>query len=815
MKKEKFFVYLLFISIMAAVLVQPLPVAASPQADHMIFVASCVAASSPQADSAVRQDASEWNTFEVPGGLVLGLYDWNGALLVYYMKDNSHWLCLMDPQSGEILAQVGQGYDQGLAIEICEDHRPEDAGGETPQEPGREASGQSDALTEEKDGLTEGASRGAEDVRESAEDMLKDFFTELSGSEENERIFIEDGIFNPIGAGTDGPQSSEGGLPAVELPGLANGLPAASRQNAEDGLPADTPPNAPIQSAAPSELLRLYLAREQKFLWLDTAFEVVDEYVLEREISGQPLMDLDSKYLYYVNLEGGVFRQDWQTGEELVLEAGGPFYSPPYLEGIYNNGTMISISGNFLEASEDDAQENIRFRKNYIDTVDGHLLASTENFSVLSGDGSSFYISMQGLLSQAVFGSFENPEEKWEFIFDSYDEYDNLYAWPKQDRLLTFYTDYGIDNSSTEIWSLYSVESGRKVASLTIPLTAQNGWNTGNMLRPDYACYMPQQDTVAFHLNSQPGLIFVWNVGSGEAAAVPGNAALMEAAQAPEEAVSEEAPQAPEDAQRSYKVPYLPADSEDALLLEELKVRAAQLGSKYSVEIYLGGDCPRQLDGYQTEPSFSVSKNRRALIFMEQALEKYPQDFFGQLAASNGGVLKFYLVRRLVPDGADSLSSTVGLYGGSSGQYIALAIDSPRELETLVFHEITHAIDYKLSGSANQNYEDEQWCLLNPAGFAYAGSYRANAVDTSWEYVFNGTGANDQAYFIDQYSKSFPTEDRARIMEKAMGLYPATAYFTSPCILEKLAYISNAIREGFDTENWPPTLWWERPLAAD
>lgn len=774
MKKEKFFVYLLFISIMAAVLVQPLLVAASPQADHMIFVASCVAASSPQADSAVRQDASEWNTFEVPGGLVLGLYDWNGALLVYYLKDNSHWLCLMDPQSGEILAQVGQGYDQGLAIEICEDHRPEGTGSGIPQEPGRDASGQSDALPEEKDGLSENGGAGN---AVSPEDMLEKLFPGLSGSEENERIYLEDGIFNPPGAG--------------------------------------------------GELLRLYLAREQKFLWLDTAFEVVDEYVLEREISGQPLMDLDSKYLYYVNLEGGVFRQDWQTGGELALEAGGPFYSPPYLEGIYNDGTMISISGNFLEASEDGAQANIRFRKNYIDTVGGHLLASTENFSVLSGDGSSFYISMQGILSQAVFGSFENPEEKWEFIFDSYDEYDNLYAWPRQDRLLTFYTDYGIDNSIREICSLYSVESGRKVASLTIPLTAQNGWNAGNMLRPDYACYMPEQDTVAFHLNSQPGLIFSWNVGSGEAAAVTGNAALMEAAQAPEntaskkapqapeEAVSEEAPQAPEDAQRSYKVPYLPADSEDALLLEELKVRAAQLGSQYGVEIYLGGDCPRQLDGYQTEPSFSVAKNRRALIFMEQALEKYPQDFFGQLAVSNGGVLKFYLVRRLVPDGADSLSSTVGLYGGSSGQYIALAIDSPRELETLVFHEITHAIDYKLSGSANQNYEDEQWRLLNPAGFAYAGSYRANAVDTSWEYVFNGTGANDQAYFIDQYSKSFPTEDRARIMEKAMGLYPATAYFTSPCILEKLAYISNAIREGFDTENWPPTLWWERPLAAD
>ena len=85
-------------------------------------------------------------------------------------------------------------------------------------------------------------------------------------------------------------------------------------------------------------------------------------------------------------------------------------------------------------------------------------------------------------------------------------------------------------------------------------------------------------------------------------------------------------------------------------------------------------------------------------------------------------------------------------------------------------------------------------------------------MDTSWDYIFNGPGSPKEAWFVDIYSKSFPTEDRARIMEYAMGMYPGCAYFESSHILQKLTVMSETIRRSFDTEGWPETLWWERPL---
>ena len=644
---------------------------------------------------------------DVPGEQLLGLYDWAGELLVYYIEDGRHLLCRMDSQSGEILARMEEGYSTVPVIEFSRNNLSEDN-------------------DEEGDGLFPGLP-----VHEDLPG--KDIYTGAS----DKNIYIEDGIFGRKG-----------------------------------------------ESESEDVLLRIFLSEEGRYQWLNKAFQVVGEYSLDENISGRPLMDYNNQSVYYVNLDGGIIQKDRMSGEQWILEAEGTFYSPPYLEGIYNEGTVLAVSGTFLEKSPDGLNDNIQFQKNYIDTVNRSLMGSTESFVTLTGDGDRFFASMLGLLNQAVFGSFREPERLEEFIFEHYEEYDNAYAWPEDDRLLTFYTVYDTDNTSMEICSLYSFESGKKLEELMLPVDMDA---VGIMLRPDYACYISECESAVFHLNSQPGRIFSWTI-DGE-----GNLY---------------------DEGKCYKEDYLLAEAVDEGLFARLQTQAQAMGKRYGVEIYLGEDCPVQIAGYKAETAVSAAKTRRALKFLDEALSKYPDGFFDQLKTSNGEMLKFYLVRRLIPDGSDSLSSTVGLYGGSAGQYIALATDSPRELKTLIYHEIAHAIDYKLSGSGNQNYVTDEWNSLNPRSFSYAYSYRANMLDTSWEYIFNGTGDNNEAYFIDKYSKSFPTEDRARIMEKTMGLYPETTFFTSGPIMEKLHYISSAIRESFDTMGWPDTLWWERPLRG-
>lgn len=670
----------------------------------MLFAVLCLTGITGAKDALASSAEDKLTTFNVPGTVLLGLYNWDGQLLVYYMENGEHKLCLLDPASGNVLSETKNSYSQTLAVSFCENNVYKDQSSK-------------DYKNEDEEGV---------------QSVLPDEFLPEAGCTSKE-IFVEDGIF------------------------------AASK---EDG-----------------QLLRIYIFSENKFQWLDKSFNVVYEYQLEQQVSGQPLMDDGNEFIYYVTSDGDVVQKNLQSETEVVLETGGPFYTPPYLEGLYNKGTIAVISGNYMEVSEDGASDSICFKKIYIDTVNNSIISINEKFFSLTGNGEQYFISSQGLLNQAVFGSFTNTDEKWEFIFDHYEEYDNLFPWPESDRLLTFYTSYEIDGSGNEICSLYSFETGEKTDCISIPLSSSGG----AVIRTDYACYIPECSIVFFHLSSQPGTIYCWNTQSDDTDATH---------------------------KISYKSPYIPADTIDDQRLRSIEPWIESMENCYGIEIYIGDQCPEQLEGYKAETTVSFPKARRALKFLEEALEKYPDGFFEQMALKNGEKLKFYLIRRLLPDGSDSLSSTIGLYGGSAGQYIALAVESLRELETLIYHEVSHAIDYTISGNGDQNYTDEQWNQLNPGDFFYAYSYRDNATDTSWDYIFNGTGDNEEAYFIDQYSKSFPTEDRARIMEKAMGVYPETPYFESSHLLDKLTYICDSIRTNFDSESWPDILWWERPLKA-
>ena len=54
-------------------------------------------------------------------------------------------------------------------------------------------------------------------------------------------------------------------------------------------------------------------------------------------------------------------------------------------------------------------------------------------------------------------------------------------------------------------------------------------------------------------------------------------------------------------------------------------------------------------------------------------------------------------------------------------------------------------------------YSEEKWMRLNPEGFKYAGS--------TFELPEELLSREYDEWFVDLYSKTFPREDRARIME--------------------------------------------------
>ena len=113
---------------------------------------------------------------------------------------------------------------------------------------------------------------------------------------------------------------------------------------------------------------------------------------------------------------------------------------------------------------------------------------------------------------------------------------------------------------------------------------------------------------------------------------------------------------------------------------------------------------------------------------------------------------------------------------------------------------------------------------MNPEGFDYYYAYiDPNGDSYEWsgssEYTTNDSawydGDTDSVYFIDAYSTTFPTEDRARLMEYLLSDvdYGPPAYFASVHLQEKLTYYFQCIRTKFDTTNWPEQTSWEQMLS--
>ena len=158
----------------------------------------------------------------------------------------------------------------------------------------------------------------------------------------------------------------------------------------------------------------------------------------------------------------------------------------------------------------------------------------------------------------------------------------------------------------------------------------------------------------------------------------------------------------------------------------------------------------------------------------------------------------------------ESVYNVVGFVSQRVG-YFALVMNTDRsefdEFSTTFYHEVSHIIDKKLQYDAEQGtntlYSEEGWNALNPEGFQYADSYET-APEYKEEYF---------AYFFDDYSLTFATEDRARILENAMD---GNAYYfnTRECAGRnaKLEYYCECIRASFDTTGWPEVTKWEQAL---
>ena len=236
----------------------------------------------------------------------------------------------------------------------------------------------------------------------------------------------------------------------------------------------------------------------------------------------------------------------------------------------------------------------------------------------------------------------------------------------------------------------------------------------------------------------------------------------------------------------------------------DLSLCAAQaeaLGNKYGIRILIGEDAARVAPAYVQFTAETLAPVLQwELDRLEILLSRYPRELIQQTAA-HFSRLNLCLVRE-ISGNPEHPSAAPGL------QYLAdseafLILPTGEDAEIALNHQLFHLMEIHILSESNSL---DRWNERNPAGFRYDYDYAANERRDSGVYLFA-----ENRSFVDTFSMSYPTEDRARILEYAMT--PGQeALFRPKAMQAKLKTLCNGIRDAYNLKENRETFLWEQYL---
>lgn len=266
---------------------------------------------------------------------------------------------------------------------------------------------------------------------------------------------------------------------------------------------------------------------------------------------------------------------------------------------------------------------------------------------------------------------------------------------------------------------------------------------------------------------------------------------------------------------------YVPSKLSEKLI--PLREKADELEKKYSIKIDIGEPCCNVIGGYAIAPLTDYIKVENALNVLEEQLEKYPKDFFKEFIYDGYKGLNIYLSSQIKGVSEETLD-VAGGFQNVYNDYMIMVIDanSSYDLKVTFNHELSHSIEDKIWDklSWNDDYclDDFKWNQFNPTDSVHASCYTYTyeqfgyAEDLKYAYDYSYELTQD-TYFVDSYSMTMPTEDRARLFEEVMTGRYGIDLDNAPKLQAKLNYYAKCIRMVFDSTNWE-NVEWERYCSS-
>lgn len=230
----------------------------------------------------------------------------------------------------------------------------------------------------------------------------------------------------------------------------------------------------------------------------------------------------------------------------------------------------------------------------------------------------------------------------------------------------------------------------------------------------------------------------------------------------------------------------------------------ASEGNDFSMFDYVGA---AELDLYTVYHSVNT---------VSDILSRYPDGMLRESYENTHKGLRIYLCGTLYGVSGNSLSLAGGVTSESDG-YILVALDVHNNLSYDLPHELSHVFDRRIAYADSEEGSDwfAVWENATPIENAYANTYDNYLENRRYTRLYEQNESD--IWFVDEYARTFPTEDRARIMEylfnpKADGLSDALQYEN---LKEKARLYCDILRACFPSCDTGETLYWEIHLEAN
>ena len=220
----------------------------------------------------------------------------------------------------------------------------------------------------------------------------------------------------------------------------------------------------------------------------------------------------------------------------------------------------------------------------------------------------------------------------------------------------------------------------------------------------------------------------------------------------------------------------------------DIQNKISDITNTYNIKIKVGEDAIIDFPDFSAQTFDNYEQILTSLNRIDTILQKYDRTFFEGFYDAGYNGLHLYLTGTLIPSDYTTQASNPAAYSLTyNGSYMIVIDLGQSNLEELLCHELLHNLEFKLNNDGIKVFAD--WKSLNPSNFYYNNSYTSSSL---FNYTLKEDN-KDNVYFIDYYSHTYETEDRARVFEQICACNQDSNIKKYPHLLLKGNYLKNEI----------------------